>query len=65
MIKYYNGATWTNLATLTSSDANQLKTYTIPALSSSDFTIRFVGATESGDTTQSSWQIDCVYLSAA
>jgi len=53
------GTSWTPLMTLTAGWNNaSVSNY----LSSANFTIRFKGATETGDTSQSTWQIDCVLL---
>jgi hypothetical protein len=58
-VDYWNGASWVNLRT--DLNANSLNVITV-ALTGPIYEIRFTGSSESSDTTQSSWQIDCVYL---
>jgi hypothetical protein len=60
-VDVWTGSSWVNvIASLTANSWNNVSVSTY--LTSSTFTIRFVGATESGDTVQSSWQIDCALL---
>jgi len=56
---WYSSA-WQNVLTDLSSGWNNVSV--ISYLSSSTFTIRFKGGTESGDTTQNTWQIDAALL---
>ncbi|MHA1614271.1 MAG: hypothetical protein ACTSYJ_05455, partial [Candidatus Thorarchaeota archaeon] len=57
-VDVWAGSDWTNIATdLTASSWNNISIGTW--LTSSTFTIRFRGDLEVGDTTQSSWEIDC------
>ena len=59
-VDVWAGSDWTNIATLT---ANSWKNISIGTwLTSATFTIRFRGDFEVGDTTQSSWEIDCSLL---
>lgn len=44
------------------STASGWNNYTISCLTSATYTVRFLGGTETGDTTQSTWQIDCALL---
>jgi len=54
-------STWTTI--ITSLNANQWNNISVSSyLTSSTFTIRFKGAVETNDPTQSSWQIDCALL---
>ncbi|MBN2230047.1 MAG: hypothetical protein JW779_10715 [Candidatus Thorarchaeota archaeon] len=57
-VDVWTGSDWTNIATdLT---ANTWNNFSISSwLTSSIFTIRFRGDIETGDLTQSSWEIDC------
>jgi len=58
-VDYWTGSSWTNLFTnLTQNTWNNIS---VP-LTSTTFTIRFNGGTETGDITQDSWQIDAVLL---
>ncbi|TET06654.1 MAG: hypothetical protein E3J86_14760 [Candidatus Thorarchaeota archaeon] len=60
-VDVWNGAGWTNIASdLTPSSWNNFTINTW--LTSSEFTIRFRGDIEVGDTTQSSWEIDVSLL---
>ncbi len=58
-LDFWNGTGWENLATdLT---ANSWNNYTV-SLTSTTFTIRFKGGTETTDTTEDQWKIDAVLL---
>ncbi len=60
-IDIWNGADWTNIAT--DLNANSWNNISIGTwLTSATLTIRFRGDLEVGDTTQSSWEIDCSLL---
>lgn len=61
MVDVWDGDSWENvIADLT---ANQWNNVSVTAyLTSATFTIRFVGGSEAGDETQSTWQIDAVLL---
>jgi hypothetical protein len=60
-VDVWTGSSWVNvIASLTANSWNNVSVSTY--LTSSTFTIRFVGATESGDTVQSSWQVDSALL---
>jgi len=58
-INYYNGGSWTNLGTITSTGWNN---FSAAGLISSTYTIQLIGATESSDSNQDNWDIDCMYL---
>ncbi len=58
-VKYRNGASWTNLDTISSTGWNN---FTATGLISSTYTIQLVGATESSDSIQDNWDIDCICL---
>jgi hypothetical protein len=58
-VDYWNGTGWENLATdLTAFSCNE---YTV-SLTSTNFTTRFKGGSESSDATQDQWQIDAALL---
>ncbi|MFX1603297.1 MAG: hypothetical protein ACFFCK_07410, partial [Promethearchaeota archaeon] len=60
-VDVWTGAGWTNvLADLSQNSWNNVSVGTW--LTSATFTIRFRGDLESGDTIQSSWEIDCTLL---
>jgi len=60
-VDVWTGSSWVNvMASLSASQWNNVSVSDY--VTSSTFTIRFIGATESGDTSQSSWQIDCALL---
>ncbi|MDH5378099.1 MAG: hypothetical protein OEX00_07250, partial [Gammaproteobacteria bacterium] len=59
-VDVWNGSTWHNLFTDLSSGWNNVSV--TDYLVSSTFTIRFKGGTETGDTSQDSWEIDCTLL---
>ncbi|MGY5872262.1 MAG: hypothetical protein RTV72_08465 [Candidatus Thorarchaeota archaeon] len=60
-IDIWNGADWTNIATDLNADSwNNISIGTW--LTSATLTIRFRGDLEVGDTSQSSWEIDCSLL---
>lgn len=58
-VNYRNGGSWTNLGTITDTGWNN---FTAIGLTSSTYTIQLVGASESSDSNQDSWDIDCIYL---
>jgi len=60
-VDVWNGASWTNIiASLSASQWNNVSIGTY--LTSETITFRFLGETETGDTSQSTWQIDCALL---
>jgi hypothetical protein len=59
-VDVWNGSAWKNVFTDLSTGWNNVSI--TPYLNSSTFTIRFKGATETGDTNQDSWQIDAALL---
>ena len=59
-VDYWTGTAWSNLGTLT---VNSLNTFT-SNIWSSGYELRFRDGTTTGDTTQSTWQIDYVRLVA-
>jgi len=60
-VDVWTGSSWTTIITALS--ANQWNNVSVSDyLTSSTFTIRFKGTVETGDTAQSSWQIDCALL---
>ena len=58
-VDYWGGGSWENLTTALT--ANSWNNYTV-SLASSNYTLRFSGGNEIGDTTQDSWGIDAVLL---
>jgi FlaG/FlaF family flagellin (archaellin) len=60
-VYYWSGSSWQQLTNAL--NANAVNTLTV-ALSGQTFDLKFVDTTQSGDTTQSSWQIDYVRLVA-
>jgi len=56
VVKYRNGGSWTTLVTMTT-----VNTWynTSLALTSGTLTLQFLGGTETSDTVQSTWQIEC------
>ncbi len=59
LLNYWTGSAWSSLGTISGTGwAN----YTATGLTTSTYTIQLRGASESGDTTQDSWQIDCMFL---
>ncbi len=58
-IYYRDGSSWTALGTITSTGWNN---FTATGLISGIYTVRLLGASESGDTTQDTWTIDCIFL---
>ncbi len=58
-VNYRNGGIWTSLGTITSTGWNN---FTATGLTSSTYTLQFIGATESSDFTQDIWTIDCIFL---
>jgi hypothetical protein len=62
LVDVRSGSTWVNVATLTGL-VNGWKNVSVASyLTSSTFTIRFRGSSESSDKVQDSWQIDSVLL---
>jgi len=59
-VDVWNGSAWINLFTDLSSGWNNVSVSSY--LISSTFTIRFKGGTETGDTTQDTWNIDATLL---
>ncbi len=59
-VHVWNGSTWHNLFTDLSSGWNNISVTNY--LVSPTFSIRFKGGTETGDTSQDSWEIDCTLL---
>jgi hypothetical protein len=59
-VDVWNSTGWENLFTDLNSGWNNISISSY--LDSSNFTIRFKGATETGDTTQTSWNIDATLL---
>jgi hypothetical protein len=60
-INYWNGGSWTSLGSITTTGWLNV---TATGLSSATYTIQLVGDTESGDSSQDSWTIDCLYLNS-
>ena len=58
-VDYWNGTGWENLAT--DLNAYSCNEYTV-SLTSTNFTVRFKGGNETGDTTRDQWQIDASLL---
>ena len=58
-VDYWTGSTWSNL--LTDLTANNWYNVSV-SLTSATFTIRFKGGSETGDTSQDSWDIDVTLL---
>ena len=58
-VDYWDGDSWETLTTALT--ANSWNNYTV-SLASSNYTLRFSGGNEIGDTTQDSWGIDAVLL---
>jgi len=56
----WNGSDWENVFTYMNSGWNNVSVTSY--LTSSNFTIRFKGSSETGDTTQNTWNIDAVLL---
>jgi len=54
-----DGAAWTSLGSITTTGWTN---FTATGLSSGIYTIRLLGASESGDATQDTWTIDCMLL---
>jgi hypothetical protein len=59
LVDFWNGTGWQNLAI--NLNAHSCNYYNV-SLTSTTFTIRFAGGTESNDTTQDSWQVDASLL---
>jgi hypothetical protein len=58
-VDYWSGSAWENLATDLTADS--WNNYTV-SLTSSTFTVRFNGGSETSDTTQDQWEIDAVLV---
>jgi hypothetical protein len=58
-INYRNGGTWTNLGTITGAGWINV---TATGLTNKTYTIQLIGTTETNDTLQDSWNIDCIFL---
>jgi hypothetical protein len=58
-INYRNGTSWTSLGTITNTGWTNV---TATGLTSKTYTIQLIGTTESGDTSQDAWNIDCIFL---
>ncbi|MBN2599284.1 MAG: type IV pilin N-terminal domain-containing protein [Candidatus Thermoplasmatota archaeon] len=58
-VNYWNGMTWSNLGTISSSG---WKNFTAAGLTAPTYTIQLKGATEASDTTRDTWTIDCIFL---
>lgn len=58
-INYWDGDSWESLGIITGTG---WKNVTATGLTSSTYTIQLIGATETIDTEQSEWNIDCIYL---
>ncbi|MDH7518083.1 MAG: hypothetical protein QHH19_07080, partial [Candidatus Thermoplasmatota archaeon] len=58
-VKYYNGGSWASLGSITGTGWVNL---TATGLTSSTYTIQLIGTTETDDTSQDSWSIDCMFL---
>jgi FlaG/FlaF family flagellin (archaellin) len=58
-VYYRNGTTWTSLGTLTTTGWTN---FSAVGLNSQIYTLRLLGASESSDTTQDTWNIDCLFL---
>jgi hypothetical protein len=59
LVNYWTGSGWSSLGTITGTGSRILPA---TGLTSSTYTIQLRGATESGDSTQDSWDIDCIFL---
>lgn len=58
VVDYWSGS-WTNLGTIS---ATAWSNFTATGLTSSSYNIRVHDATQTGDTTNTSWTIDCLFL---
>jgi len=58
-VNYRNGGGWTLLGTISSTGWNN---FTATGLDSEYYTIQFIGTSESSDSSQDSWDIDCIFL---
>ncbi|MFA5102887.1 MAG: type IV pilin N-terminal domain-containing protein [Candidatus Thermoplasmatota archaeon] len=58
-VNYWNGMTWSNLGTTSSSG---WKNFTAAGLTAPTYTIQLKGATDASDTTRDTWTIDCIFL---
>ncbi|MFQ5979603.1 MAG: hypothetical protein ACE5OZ_15860 [Candidatus Heimdallarchaeota archaeon] len=62
-IDVWDSASWTTIATISDADDNTWINTCISAyLTSSTIEVRFLGATESSDSSQSAWEIDTVLI---
>jgi len=59
LVNYWTGSTWSSLGTITTTGWSN---FTATGLSSSTYAIQLKGATESGDSTQDSWNVDVIML---
>jgi len=59
-VDVWNGATWNNVFTDLANGWNNVSVSSY--LTSSNFTIRFTDATQTGDATQNTWQVDAALL---
>jgi|GEM_PF-1404211 len=58
-VYYRSGTSWTSLGTITTTGWNN---FTAAGLTSGIYTIRLLGVSESSDTIQDTWTIDCIFL---
>lgn len=58
-VNYRNGDSWTNLGTISSTGWNN---FTATGLTSQFYTIQLIGTSETSDSSQDSWDIDCIFL---
>ena len=58
-INYWDGDSWESLGIITGTG---WKNVIATGLTSSIYTIQLIGSTETGDTVQGDWSIDCIYL---
>ena len=58
-MKYWNGASWTTIGTITNIGWNN---FSATGLNSEEYTIQFEGTNEITDVIQDSWDIDCILL---
>ena len=58
-INYWDGDSWELLGIITGTG---WKNVTATGLTSSIYTIQLIGSTETSDTEQGDWNIDCIYL---
>ena len=58
-VNYWNGGSWVNIGTINGVGWVKL---TAKGLTSGTYTIQLIGASETLDSMQDSWSIDCMYL---